>query len=293
MLICCILCVWCLISSRGGAEPSSCWHRPVRLWLKPSACVSNTSCPPLFWLMPPSTCWSVTASLTLQWQVNISPCFRYCASDPNVHCYYSLVHCTTACRVSCSRSVAATQSQLLYPNIIFTYLIGFSRISSLTIILAMINSSFIHLLFYSQSSCAVTTMAEVLSCACAGTSMSQLASLFSLHRKLLISREERPSSMLKGAVDSLSSFFKVQGHQHCPPYPHLWFMNPVILSLVNSLDWGRDTGAVMAFALNAQKDFQKYWSCKHTSPFYSTACTVVCSESLQSALCLSVGDGLI
>ncbi|XP_027134224.1 cilia- and flagella-associated protein 46 isoform X3 [Larimichthys crocea] len=59
-----------------------------------------------------------------------------------------------------------------------------------------------------QSSCAVTTMAEVLSCACAGTSMSQLASLFSLHRKLLISREERPSSMLKGAVDSLSSFFK-------------------------------------------------------------------------------------
>ncbi|TMS04948.1 Cilia- and flagella-associated protein 46 [Larimichthys crocea] len=59
-----------------------------------------------------------------------------------------------------------------------------------------------------QSSCAVATMAEVLSCACAGISVSQLASLFSLHRKLLISREERPSSMLKGAVDSLSSFFK-------------------------------------------------------------------------------------
>ncbi|XP_044228761.1 cilia- and flagella-associated protein 46 isoform X1 [Thunnus albacares] len=59
-----------------------------------------------------------------------------------------------------------------------------------------------------QSCCTVAVMAEVLSSACADTSASQLSALFSLHRKLLLSEEERPSSMLKGVEDSLNSFSK-------------------------------------------------------------------------------------
>lgn len=74
------------------------------------------------------------------------------------------------------------------------------------------SSSFIHLLFYSQSCCTVTMMAEVLSSACAGTTLSQLSALLSLRRNLLLSHDERPSSMLKGVEDSLNSLSKVPGH---------------------------------------------------------------------------------
>lgn len=59
-------------------------------------------------------------------------------------------------------------------------------------------------------------MAEVLSSACADTGVSQLSALLSLHRKLLVSQEERPSSMLKGVEDSLNSLSKVLGHQTSP-----------------------------------------------------------------------------
>ncbi|XP_035461481.2 cilia- and flagella-associated protein 46 isoform X4 [Scophthalmus maximus] len=59
-----------------------------------------------------------------------------------------------------------------------------------------------------QSCCTVAVMAKVLNSACTDTSVSQLSALLSLHRKLLLSQEERPSSMLKGAEDSLNSFSK-------------------------------------------------------------------------------------
>lgn len=118
----------------------------------------------------------------------------------------------TACRWLC-----AQHSPLhLSPHIVFTYLMVFLRISPPTLMPAITNSSFIHLLFYSQSCCTVATMAEVLSSACAGTGVSQLSALLSLHRKLLLSQEERPSSMLKGAEDSLDSISKVLGHQTPP-----------------------------------------------------------------------------
>ena len=114
-------------------------------------------------------------------------------------------HCPTA-----GRWLYAQYSPLhLYPQIIFAYLIVIFRISSPTIIHAITNSSFIHLLYFSQSCCTATTMAEVLRSACAGTSVSQLSALLSLHRKLLLSQEERPSSMLKGVEDSLNSLSKV------------------------------------------------------------------------------------
>lgn len=73
--------------------------------------------------------------------------------------------------------------------------------------------SFIHLLFYSQSCCAAAMMAEVLSSACAGTSESQLSALLSMHRKLLVSQDGKPSSMLKGVEDSLNRLSKVPGHK--------------------------------------------------------------------------------
>ncbi|XP_074502975.1 cilia- and flagella-associated protein 46 isoform X2 [Sebastes fasciatus] len=68
-----------------------------------------------------------------------------------------------------------------------------------------------------QSCCTVATMAEVLSSACAGTGVSQLSALLSLHRKLLLSQEERPSSMLKGAEDSLDSISKALSHLTISP----------------------------------------------------------------------------
>ncbi|XP_034040296.1 cilia- and flagella-associated protein 46 [Thalassophryne amazonica] len=62
-----------------------------------------------------------------------------------------------------------------------------------------------------QSCCSVDVMAEVLSVACVDPSASQLSALLSLQRKLL-SQEERPSSMLKGAEDSLNSLSKAFSH---------------------------------------------------------------------------------
>ncbi|XP_073337460.1 cilia- and flagella-associated protein 46 isoform X1 [Pagrus major] len=68
-----------------------------------------------------------------------------------------------------------------------------------------------------QSCCTAATMAEVLSSACADTGVSQLSALLSLHRKLLISQEERPSSMLKGVEDSLNSLSKPFSHLTISP----------------------------------------------------------------------------
>lgn len=84
-------------------------------------------------------------------------------------------------------------------------------------------------------------MTEVLNSACADTSVSQLSALLSLHRKLLVSIEERPKSMLKGVEDSLNSLSKVPAP--APPPHDLWVLS-------NSLDGGHDIGAIIAFALN-------------------------------------------
>ncbi|XP_059214821.1 cilia- and flagella-associated protein 46 [Centropristis striata] len=68
-----------------------------------------------------------------------------------------------------------------------------------------------------QSCCTVATMARLLDCSCAGSSVSQLSALLSLHRKLLLSEEERPSSMLKGVEDSLNSLSKAFSHLTISP----------------------------------------------------------------------------
>ncbi|XP_032397492.1 cilia- and flagella-associated protein 46 isoform X2 [Etheostoma spectabile] len=70
-----------------------------------------------------------------------------------------------------------------------------------------------------QSCCTAAMMAEVLRSACAGTRVSQLSALLCLHRKLLLSQEERPSSMLKGVEDSLNSLSKAFSHLTiCPSH---------------------------------------------------------------------------
>ncbi|XP_030603277.1 cilia- and flagella-associated protein 46 isoform X2 [Archocentrus centrarchus] len=63
-----------------------------------------------------------------------------------------------------------------------------------------------------QSCCTVAVMAEVLSSVCADTGASQLSALLSIRRSLLLSHEERPSSMIKGVEDSLSSLSKTFSH---------------------------------------------------------------------------------
>ncbi|KAK5853566.1 hypothetical protein PBY51_014708 [Eleginops maclovinus] len=63
-----------------------------------------------------------------------------------------------------------------------------------------------------QSCCTAATVAELLSRACSGSGVSQLSALLNLHRKLLLSQEERPSSRLKGVQDSLNSLSKAFSH---------------------------------------------------------------------------------
>ncbi|KAK1905958.1 Cilia- and flagella-associated protein 46, partial [Dissostichus eleginoides] len=63
-----------------------------------------------------------------------------------------------------------------------------------------------------QSCCTVASVAEVLGCACSGSGVSQFSALLNLHRMLLLSQEERPSSMLKGVQDSLNSLSKAFSH---------------------------------------------------------------------------------
>ncbi|XP_072246405.1 cilia- and flagella-associated protein 46 [Leuresthes tenuis] len=68
-----------------------------------------------------------------------------------------------------------------------------------------------------QSCCTVSMAAEVLSSACTDTKESQLSALLCIRRNLLLSQEERPSSMLKGVEDSLSSYSKAFSHLTISP----------------------------------------------------------------------------
>ncbi|XP_028983141.1 cilia- and flagella-associated protein 46 isoform X3 [Betta splendens] len=68
-----------------------------------------------------------------------------------------------------------------------------------------------------QSCCTVSMIVEVLSSACANTSVSQFSALLSFHRKLLLAQEERPSSMLRGVEDSLNSLSKAFSHLTISP----------------------------------------------------------------------------
>ncbi|XP_029962388.1 cilia- and flagella-associated protein 46 [Salarias fasciatus] len=63
-----------------------------------------------------------------------------------------------------------------------------------------------------QSCCTVAAMAGVLHSACTDTGASQLAALLSIRRNLLLSQEEKPSSMLKAVENSLTGLSKTFCH---------------------------------------------------------------------------------
>ncbi|XP_026165910.1 cilia- and flagella-associated protein 46 isoform X3 [Mastacembelus armatus] len=68
-----------------------------------------------------------------------------------------------------------------------------------------------------QSCCTVAMIADILNSACADTCMSQLSAQLNLHRKLLLSQEEQPRTMLRGLEDSLSSISKAFSHLTISP----------------------------------------------------------------------------
>lgn len=82
---------YCLFFSSRRVQPRTCCQVPIRLWLRPSHCVSNTSCRPPSWQMPLSPWWTVTARGTLSWLGSILPCSRYNGGKKNS--YVLLVFC--------------------------------------------------------------------------------------------------------------------------------------------------------------------------------------------------------
>ncbi|XP_039478106.1 cilia- and flagella-associated protein 46 isoform X2 [Oreochromis aureus] len=105
-----------------------------------------------------------------------------------------------------------------------------------------------------QSCRTVAVMAEVLNSACADTSASQLSALLSIRRNLLLS--QRPSSMIKGVEDSLSSLSKTFSHLTINSN-HLSILGELpptlkILLLQHSEDWSQLYGAFYE-ATKAQK----------------------------------------
>ncbi|CAB1312512.1 unnamed protein product [Coregonus sp. 'balchen'] len=77
-----------------------------------------------------------------------------------------------------------------------------------------------------QSCSCTAMMADILRSACTDTRVSQLSTLLNLHRNLLPSQEETPTSLLKGVEDSLNGLSKA--------YSHLT-INPSHLSLLGEL----------------------------------------------------------
>ncbi|KAK6328847.1 hypothetical protein J4Q44_G00008250 [Coregonus suidteri] len=63
-----------------------------------------------------------------------------------------------------------------------------------------------------QSCSCTAMMADILRSACTDTRVSQLSTLLNLHRNLLPSQEETPTSLLKGVEDSLNGLSKAYSH---------------------------------------------------------------------------------
>ncbi|KAM6916250.1 cilia- and flagella-associated protein 46 [Xenentodon cancila] len=95
-----------------------------------------------------------------------------------------------------------------------------------------------------QSCCTVATVAEVLNAACADTDVSQLAALLSVRKNLLLSQEQRPSSMLKGVENSLNSLSKAFSHLTVSPN-HLNILSELPSSLKILLLQHTDDGSVL------------------------------------------------
>ncbi|CAK6962375.1 cilia- and flagella-associated protein 46 [Scomber scombrus] len=135
-----------------------------------------------------------------------------------------------------------------------------------------------------QSCCTVAVMTEVLSSACADTSVSQLSALFSLYRKLLLSEEERPSSMVKGVEDSLNSFSKAFSQLTINPN-HLNILpelppNLKILLLQHSEDGSKLYGAFYEMAKAPENQKGKTMQVTGTLICSRVAKVLVCPRAL-------------
>ncbi|XP_047458245.1 cilia- and flagella-associated protein 46 isoform X2 [Mugil cephalus] len=98
-----------------------------------------------------------------------------------------------------------------------------------------------------QSCCTVSVMAEALGCVCSDTGVSQLSALLGIRRNLLLSQEERPSSVLTGVEDFLNKLCKAFSHLTVSPN-HLGILaeipsNLKILLLQHSQDGSELYGA--------------------------------------------------
>lgn len=76
-----------------------------------------------------------------------------------------------------------------------------------------------------QSCCTASAMADVLSCACADTSTSQLSALLNLHKNVMVLQKERSSRMLEEVEDSLSKLSKVPSHKPSPSLNDWWMLS--------------------------------------------------------------------
>ncbi|KAK2823968.1 hypothetical protein Q5P01_021143 [Channa striata] len=129
-----------------------------------------------------------------------------------------------------------------------------------------------------QSCCTVPVIAEVLSSACADTSVSQLSALLSFRKNLLLSQEKRPTSMLKGVEDSLNSLSKAFSHLTINPN-HLNILEEVpthlkILLLQHSEDGSELYGA-----------FYEITNVSENPKGKSTQGTLTCSSVAKVPVC--------
>ncbi|KAK2922244.1 cilia- and flagella-associated protein 46 [Channa argus] len=135
-----------------------------------------------------------------------------------------------------------------------------------------------------QSCCTVPLIAEVLTSACADTSVSQLSALLSFHKRLLLFQEERPSSMLKGVEDSLNSLSKAFSYLTISPN-HLNILeelppNLKILLLQHSEDGSELYGAFFETTSVSENQKGKTMQVAGTLTCSRVAKVPVCSRAL-------------
>ncbi|CAG6017918.1 unnamed protein product [Menidia menidia] len=135
-----------------------------------------------------------------------------------------------------------------------------------------------------QSCCAVSMAAEVLRSACPDTTRSQLSALLCIHRNLLLSQEERPSSMLKGVEESLIGICKAFSHLTISPN-HLNILSELppnlkILLLQHSEDGSELYGGF--YGMTKAPDNQKVKTAQGTLTCLRVAKASVCPQALLS-----------
>ncbi|KAM8852116.1 cilia- and flagella-associated protein 46 isoform 2-T2 [Synchiropus picturatus] len=140
-----------------------------------------------------------------------------------------------------------------------------------------------------QSGSAVAQMSEILNSVCTDTSVSELSALLSLHRKLLLSHEDRPNSMQARVEDSLKTVSKAFSQVTINP-SHLNLLaelppNINIIILQHSADGSRLYGAVYQKTSPPEcvKDTKDAKDAKNAKQ--AAADTLTCSRVAKVSVC--------